>query len=99
MKTLAVLHVLQCNYNPLLSDVDVVYFKNPFEYLGTGNWDIQIQREESADTARERNSGFMFLHFALFIVVTSRTRRDPIRSLIKHGKTTSKIEVCGIKWL
>lgn len=59
MKTLAVLHVLQYNYNPLLSDVDVVYFKNPFDYLSEGGWDIQIQREESSDSARERNSGFM----------------------------------------
>lgn len=77
MKTLAVLHVLQCNYNPLLSDVDVVYFKNPFDYLGTGNWDIQIQREESADSARERNSGFMYLpHFAVYRSYVSNTPRS-----------------------
>ena len=99
MKTLAVLHVLQCNYNPLLSDVDVVYFKNPFDYLSTGNWDIQIQREESADTARERNSGFMFLQYASFIVVMFRTHRDRTHSSIRHGRIISRIEVCGIKSL
>lgn len=59
MKTLAVLQVLKCGYNVLLTDVDVVFFKNPFHYLDCADCDIQIQREETSDSAKEKNSGFM----------------------------------------
>ena len=52
MKTLAVLHVLQYNYNPLLSDVDVVYFINPLDYLSEGGWVIQIGRVKEAGIFR-----------------------------------------------
>ena len=67
MKTLAVLQVLKCGYDVLLTDVDVVLFKNPFSYLHGENYDIQIQREETSDLAREKNSGFMFVFTVLFI--------------------------------
>ena len=59
MKTLAVLHVLQSGYNPLLSDVDIQLFKNPFPFFTCSECDLHIQREEGAESAREKNSGFM----------------------------------------
>ena len=59
MKTLAVLHILQSGYNPLLSDVDIQLFKNPFPFLTCSECDLHIQREEGAESAREKNSGFM----------------------------------------
>ena len=60
MKTVAVLHVLQCGFNPLLSDVDIVFFKNPFPFFSCSDCDIHIQREEASDNAIEKNSGFMY---------------------------------------
>ena len=68
MKTLAVLQVLKCGYNPLLTDVDVVFFKNPFDYLDCMKCDIQIQREETSDSAKEKNSGFMYVFFLSFLI-------------------------------
>lgn len=76
MKTLAVLHVLKCGYNPLLTDVDVVLFKNPFDYLKCETCDIQIQREETSDSAKEKNSGFMYFYHLFFIRFVSNTPRS-----------------------
>lgn len=76
MKTLAVLHVLKCGYNALLTDVDVVFFKNPFDYLKCETCDIQIQREETSDSAKEKNSGFMYCCNLFFIRFVSNTPRS-----------------------
>lgn len=59
MKTMAVIHVLRSGYNVLLTDVDVVFFKNPFDSFTCKGCDIHIQREEKSIKSHERNSGFM----------------------------------------
>ena len=65
MKTMAVIHVLRSGYNVLLTDVDVVLFKNPFPYFTCRLCDIHIQREELSIRSHERNSGFMYILFSI----------------------------------
>ena len=60
MKTMAVIHVLRSGYNVLLTDVDVVFFKNPFDFFTCLGCDIHIQREDRSSRSHERNGGFMF---------------------------------------
>lgn len=61
MKTMAVLHVLRSGYNVLLTDVDVVLFKNPFDFFTCHCCDIHIQRDELSIKSHDRNSGFVYV--------------------------------------
>ena len=66
---MAVIHVLRSGYNVLLTDVDVVFFKNPFDFFTCLGCDIHIQREDRSSRSHERNSGFMFDSWFAFILV------------------------------
>lgn len=62
MKTLAIIDCLQLGYHVLLSDVDIILFKNPFPYFQCSDCDIHIQREVEDDFSSDLNSGFVYIH-------------------------------------
>ena len=55
VKTMAILDALKLRYSVLITDVDIVFFKNPFDHFPCHHCDIQITSDEI-----EGNSGFYF---------------------------------------
>ena len=53
VKTMAILDALKLGYSVLITDVDIVFFKNPFDYMNCHDCDIEITWDEI-----EGNSGF-----------------------------------------
>ena len=59
IKTRVLLDALNLGYTVLLSDVDVIFVKNPLPYFSCDVCDIHIQ-DNSNTNGIERNSGFIF---------------------------------------
>ena len=100
MKTLAMIYCLQYGFNTLISDVDIVFFKNPFAAFQEEGYDLFIQREEDSDDSTNRNSGFMYLcpFFPLSLVMPTQ-RSAPTRCLFALGGcTSSRISVNSQQW-
>jgi hypothetical protein len=56
VKTTAILDALNANYSVLITDLDIVFLKDPFQHMTCEECDIQITSDES-----DGNSGFYFV--------------------------------------
>ena len=60
-KLLIVLSALKLKYHVLLTDLDIVFLKNPFNHFPCDDCDVQIQTNSISGERTILNSGFMYI--------------------------------------
>mmetsp|Transcript_2127 Transcript_2127/g.7945 ORF Transcript_2127/g.7945 Transcript_2127/m.7945 type:complete len:347 (-) Transcript_2127:257-1297(-) len=80
LKSVAVLHILKAGYNVIFTDVDVVWFKNPY-YALQEYWitDFVIQHDARSDSLRKFNSGLYGVRPTLDIISAFESIIDAAR--------------------
>ena len=101
---------LELGYHVLLTDLDIIYFKNPFNHFPCDDCDVQIQTNDVKGKRKLVNSGFMYIRNSpniteAFGEMVRRHEKDPtlhdqgiVHATLKKNIKAQKLKVVNLPY-